>query len=205
MLLIIFKPKSSALYSALYRHGAIRYYSSKVLHVKKDNPLNELNPDYVSGLTDAEGTFIISITKKPKAILGQSVQLFFRIRMHTRDTNLLLRIQSFFKVGTVRENKNENISVYEVGSFKDLIEVIIPHFNKHLLITQKHADFSLFKYAMDLIQKKEHLTLAGLHKIVAIKAAMNKELLSDELKKFFPEIIPLERPSVKIPENLSSN
>ena len=39
-----------------------------------------------------------------------------------------------------------------------------------------------------MINAKEHLTIEGLHKIVAIKASMNWGL-SDELKKEFPNII----------------
>ena len=46
-----------------------------------------------------------------------------------------------------------------------------------------------------LIQNKEHLTMEGLSKIVAIKASMNTGL-SDELKAAFPDITPVQRPNV---------
>ena len=36
-----------------------------------------------------------------------------------------------------------------------------------------------------MIEKKEHLTLEGLHKFVAIKAIMNRGRLSEELEKYF--------------------
>ncbi len=44
--------------------------------------------------------------------------------------------------------------------------------------------------------KKEHLTVFGLHKIVAIKASINKGL-SSELKAAFPNITPVPRPKVE--------
>jgi hypothetical protein len=64
------------------------------------------------------------------------------------------------------------------------------------LITQKRADYELFKQALELIQNKEHLTNEGIQKIVRIKVSMNLGL-SDSLKAFFPNVIPAPRPIVK--------
>jgi len=61
---------------------------------------------------------------------------------------------------------------YHVTSEMDL-EVIINHFDKYPLISQKQTDFLLFKQSFDLIKMKSHLTLDGLIKIVEIKALMN--------------------------------
>ena len=43
-----------------------------------------------------------------------------------------------------------------------------------------------------MMLKKEHLTLEGLKKIVALKASLNLGLL-DELKEVFPNIVPVSR------------
>lgn len=48
--------------------------------------------------------------------------------------------------------------------------------------------------AIDIINCKEHLTLEGFSKIVAIKASMNYGL-TPELKSAFPSIIPIDRPT----------
>jgi hypothetical protein len=42
-----------------------------------------------------------------------------------------------------------------VRSVKDL-EKIFSHFDKYPLITQKRADYLLFKQAYEIIKKKEH-------------------------------------------------
>jgi hypothetical protein len=47
-----------------------------------------------------------------------------------------------------------------------------------------------------LILNKEHLTMEGLRKIVAIKASMNNGL-SDELKAAFTNLPPVERPEAE--------
>ena len=82
----------------------------------------------------------------------------------------------------------------QVSSFKEL-EIIISHFEKYPLITQKWADFILFKQAVNLMKNKEHLTKEGLQQIVNIKASMNRGL-SPELKAAFPNTIPVQRPFV---------
>src|SRR5439155_15225374 len=63
--------------------------------------------------------------------------------------------------------------------------------------TQKRADYELFKQAIRLMEEKEHLTEAGLAKILAIKASMNRGLsVRSELKAAFPNIIPVPRSKV---------
>jgi hypothetical protein len=64
------------------------------------------------------------------------------------------------------------------------------------LLSKKRADFELLKQAFALVQNKEHLTIQGLEKILAIKASMNNGL-SEELKTNFPNIVPVERPVVQ--------
>ena len=52
--------------------------------------------------------------------------------------------------------------------------IVIKFFDEHLLITKKHADYLLFKLAVNLVLNKEHLTTEGLQKIDAIRGLMNR-------------------------------
>lgn len=74
--------------------------------------------------------------------------------------------------------------------------MIIPFFEKYPLVSQKRADFELFKQIVELINNKEHQTLAGIQKIVNLKASLNLGN-SGELKALFPETIPVARPLVE--------
>ncbi len=108
---------------------------------------------------------------------------------------MLERIKSHFGVGSIRFSKANNCAIYSVQSVKDISNVIILNFDKFPLLTQKRADFELFKEVVDLINKKEHLTIEGLHKIVAIRGSINRGL-SSELKRGFPDIVASGRPIV---------
>lgn len=90
---------------------------------------------------------------------------------------------------------------FRVSSPKQILEHILPHFDKYPLITKKHADYLLFKKIVMMMLKKEHLTAEGLQEIVNTKASLNLGL-SDSLKLAFPNTIPVLRPIVtnkKIP------
>jgi hypothetical protein len=78
---------------------------------------------------------------------------------------------------------------------KDDLEIIIKHFNNYPLISNKFADYLLFKQAFELFKNKQHLTPAGLRKIVAIKASANRGL-SEKIQAAFPNIVPVDRPIV---------
>jgi hypothetical protein len=82
--------------------------------------------------------------------------------------------------------------MYRVGHQKQLMDVIIPHFEIYPLLTQKGADFILFKSILHMILNKDQLKIEGLKKIVSIKASMN-DGLSDVQIESFPNIIPVFR------------
>jgi hypothetical protein len=155
-----------------------------------------LNPWFITGFIDGEGSFICSIYKASDCKLGWRVSTIFSISLHINDLVLLQRIQSFFGVGSISINKNSNTAIYIVKSIQDIINIIIPHFIRYPLLTQKKADFLLFKSIAQLINNKEHLTKEGLYKILNIKASLNNGL-TKELIKSFPNLIPsVERPKI---------
>lgn len=126
--------------------------------LKKNNNL-KLNPWFITGFTDGEGSFWININKDKAYRTGWRVKLFYQINLHKKDQNLLEQIQKFFNVGKIYNNDPSTSSRwYYVTSITDL-EVIIQHFDKYPLHTKKRADFELFKQILDLVQNKEHLTM----------------------------------------------
>jgi hypothetical protein len=157
---------------------------------------NNLNPFWITGFSDAESSFIISIRKKKDTKLGWSITPIYSITLNKKDLQLLERIQHFFGVGTITIRKNDNCYIFSVQSIKHLVNAIIPHFEKYPLLTKKRIDFLLFKSAVELINAGEHLHLEGLQKIVNIRASLNKGL-TDILEKSFPNTIPVPRPAHK--------
>jgi hypothetical protein len=93
-------------------------------------------------------------------------------------------IVSKLGVGSIYKHGKDSIQL-RVQSIKEL-EVIVSHFDSYPLITQKRADYILFRQAFEIIKRKEHLTTEGLKKLVGIKVSLNLGL-SDKIKKVFPD------------------
>lgn len=102
-------------------------------------------------------------------------------------------IRNYFE-GRGKLYEVSSLCAYQVRSVEDL-RVIIKHFDNFPLISQKKADYQLFKQAFELTSNKKHLTKEGLQQIVNIKASINNGLPS-ELKEAFPNTIPVPRPLI---------
>ena len=168
---------------------------SMVPRIHELAPTNvQLNPFYITGFVDGEGSFMVALYKRPArdSKIGWGVRAQFQIVLHARDLPLLKKIQTFFGgIGSISESKVRNTVSFCVASIKEINEVIIPHFDNYKLLTQKQVDFELFKSAVGLINKGEHLTVEGLIKIAGFKASINTGSISKE----FPfDVVPVIRP-----------
>ena len=173
----------------------IRLFSTKVVdQVHNSTATQKINPKFITGFIDGEGSFSISLLKYKKYICGWRVKPVFTLGLHVKDEIILKDIQNFFgpSVGKIYKSKADLLQ-FRIFSVKDLLKVF-KHFDQFPLLTQKQADYELFKQAFNLILSKEHLTKEGLTKIVAIKAYLNKGL-SDDLKSAF-SVAPIARPLV---------
>ena len=110
-----------------------------------------------------------------------------------KDKAILQDILSYFVVGKISKLGTKSVQLVVISS-KEL-EAVIKHFNNYPLLTKKWADFKLFLRIYEMKIRKEHLTLKGLQKIVALKAAMNLGL-SEKLQLAFPDVVIVERPIV---------
>lgn len=171
-------------------------YNNKFLgHSNLPTPIN-LTPGFVTGLADGEGSFGIYLQKTAKnQQTGYQVKYEFTIVLHDRDRALLENVQLFFNgIGGI-DKHGKTSSKYRVSSIKDL-SIIIDHFDKYPLLTQKRANYLLFKRAFELVLRKEHNTPEGFHALLSIKAAINLGL-SDSLKAAFPNTIAVDTPRVE--------
>ncbi len=171
----------------------IRYYTTT--NCDKLKPL--LNPYWITGFTDAEGCFTIKYSQSNQYRLGWRVQPVFQIKLHGRDIILLNQIKTFFGVGTLV--KDGTYIAFTVKTVKNLCDVIIPHFNNYPLLTQKYADFVLFKQIVAILDKKQRLTNQEFEETLSLRANLNLGM-SEKLKTAFPNVIAVTRPDVPLRE-----
>jgi len=179
------------------KNKIIRLYSSNTYNYPRYNHNNIyfLNPYYITGLVDAEGCFTTSIYKDSRMKTGWQVKPIFQLNLHKKDLKILEAVEKTWGVGKIYKHGQDSF-MYRVSSLKNL-KVIINHFDNYPLITQKFADYLLFKQSIFLIEKKLHLTEKGLLKLVGIKSVLNWGL-SEKFKETFPNMIRVVRPKVDI-------
>jgi len=128
---------------------------------------------YLSGYADGEGCFTISFSKREKLLVGWEVRPSFSVSQKSDRAEVLFLFKEVFGCGFVRKSESDGTLKYEVRSIKDLIEKVIPHFEKYPLLSSKKDDFELFVRVCKAISNGEHLTIYGLRDIVEIAYQMN--------------------------------
>jgi len=133
-----------------------------------------LDANWVSGFTDGEGTFYVGINRNKTMTIGYQVLPEFRIVQHKRDIKLLYALKNYFGVGVIRVNHDDRYEI-RIRSIDHLTDIIIPHFDKYPLNSQKKYDFIMFKKVLSIMKDNRHLTKEGLIKIIDIASKMNRQ------------------------------
>jgi hypothetical protein len=137
---------------------------------------------WIVGFVDGEGCFSFSIFKNENMRNNVQIQGEFTVRQHKRDIKLLYALKKFFKCGTV-SIYNQDCYHYRVKNLKDLLDVIIPFFEKYPLKTNKKYQLKVFKELCLILKSKDHLKNEGLEnckllveKLSSLKKSENLEV-----------------------------
>nr|YP_009687841.1 NADH dehydrogenase subunit 2 [Fusarium bambusae]QDX17429.1 NADH dehydrogenase subunit 2 [Fusarium bambusae] len=162
--------------------------------LRKEYPLENnknklIHPWFITGFTDAEGSFMVHLEKNQDK---WRVRPRFQIKLDIRDLSLLKEIKAYFNhIGSINISNKE--CVYKVRSLNE-VAIIISHFDEYNLMSEKRADFDLFKLIVNILNNQEqHLTSQGLEEIVNIGFSMNLAQ-SSLVRDNFSNIIPVARP-----------
>ena len=100
-------------------------------------------------------------------------------------------IQKYFEnIGYISKINDRFTVEFRVSDITSLNNIIIPHFEKYSLITNKYEDFVVFKQIVSLMSENKHTNLEGLKEILVHRASLNGGL-SKTLKESFPSIVPV--------------
>jgi hypothetical protein len=138
----------------------------------------------VSGLTEGEGCFCVSFAVRSKLRTGLEVRPSFSLSLNERDLELLRDLQAFFGCGWIRESKTDRTFKYEARAVGDLLDSIIPHFERHPLRGSKAMSFAAFADVCQMIEQGDHLRRDGLCQIIEVAYEMNlgkRRLMKDDL------------------------
>lgn len=128
--------------------------------------------DWISGFTQSDGSFIVSFLNKNKGVFIRP-QPVFNLTQSISELEMFLALQKYLGVGNIYRNR-KNV-VFVVKSIDEIVEVILPLFDKHPVRAGKFLAYNIFKEVSLLVKNKEHLTDEGTLKILKLAYFMNKE------------------------------
>jgi len=123
---------------------------------------------YLSGFTDGEGSFNVSIVNRKKDYKhGWKTILSFNISQ--KDDTVPKVFKEALKCGTIRYRK-DGICYFEVRKVKDLKKVIIPFFKKFQFLSEnKKKVFKIFCKILQIVDEKRHLEKKGMEEILKLR------------------------------------
>jgi hypothetical protein len=81
---------------------------------------------------------------------------------------------TFFDCGSYYNVPGRDLGNFTVSDFTHISSKILPFFAKYPIEGVKLKDFSDFSEVVNLIERKNHLTVEGLKRIHELKAIMNR-------------------------------
>lgn len=139
----------------------------------------KLPGEYVAGFIDGEGCFTIVISKHATKKLGLDARLHFQIELRADDREILERIQETIGCGHIYQLNYERYgwkphAEYKVSAIREITEKLIPFLSKYPLQAKKRWSYHYFLEAVEVVVRREHLTLEGVEKLRVIRSRMNQ-------------------------------
>ena len=138
----------------------------------KDTPISvTLQDSWLSGFTDAEGCFNVSITKNSRYTLGHVIKM--RYILDQKDSAILNKISLIFGFGKVSlRSGTDNVYHYTATGFK-VLNFVISYFKLFPLKTKKAISFDKWLTVHDKVSNKLHLTKDGLSQVRILQKQIN--------------------------------
>ncbi len=145
---------------------------------------------YLSGYTDGEGSFCVSFSPRLKLHTHVEVRPSFSVSQNRDRSEVLDLYLEYFHCGTVRKNPSDKTYKYEVRSLSDLLEKILPHFERFPLLSSKQKDFEKFNLICGMMKKGKHANTSTLVDIIQIAYTMNSSGTRKYSKEYLLRLIP---------------
>jgi hypothetical protein len=109
-------------------------------------------PSYITGYVDGEGCFTVSFSPRRKLRIGWEVRPSFSVSQNADRSEVLLAMKDYFGCGSIRPDRSDSTLKYEVRNIDDLLEKVIPHFERYPLLSGKKKEFERFASVCRLVQ-----------------------------------------------------
>ncbi len=145
---------------------------------------------YVAGFVDGEGSFHVAVQRSRFTRVGLQVIPEFHVSQNPERAEVLEWIREVLGCGYIKTNHPGSLRdrsvVLVVRNRRDLVERVVPFFERFPLRSSKQREFQVFATIIRSMERGEHLTKKGMTQILQQAFAMNggryrKRRLQDHL------------------------
>jgi hypothetical protein len=165
----------------------------------------KLNPYYICGFIDGEGSFSVSINRHKTLKRGVEIKPEFEIELRDDDRKILERIVATIGCGRIYDCSYERYGWHphtklKVTGTRDMVNFLFPFLDRYQLQAKKANVYKLFKKIVLAMREKRHLTEKGFEKIQKLRNEMRRFGKKHNFQKKFNAALETAR----IRENRSS-
>src|ERR1051326_2588224 len=99
---------------------------------------------YISGYADGEGCFTVSIAPRATLLVRWEVRPSFSVSQNGDRAEVLHAIQAYFGCGSIRPDRSDKTLKWETRRLENILERIVPHFERYPLLSSKRFDCERF-------------------------------------------------------------
>lgn len=107
----------------------------------KSNEPKKVDPNWVTGLYNSKGSLDLKISPRKNNSNLFQVSTSLTISVVVSQIQVLYYLQTYFGVGSI--TVRNNIATFKIGSFKEIMEIVLPHFDKYPLIGYRYSTYVL--------------------------------------------------------------
>lgn len=161
------------------QRGSFLLNHLRIYHTDKINNSYFNIKEWLVGITDGDGTFNVYTNIENKKII-----FTYKISLTNKNIELLYKIKENLGIGTI--NIDKNIVSYLIRDKKDLINIVIPIFDKYPLLTSKRFNYLKFKECLIISNNN---MIHQVDKINIINNIKNKSINENYMSDVWDNII----------------
>jgi hypothetical protein len=129
---------------------------------------------YIAGYVDGEGSFSVSVQRNTSSRLGFQLIPEFHVSQNGDRAQVLGLIRERLGCGYIKRNsRRDQALVFVVRRRRDLLDQVIPFFERNPMLSTKHADFEKFAVVVRELELGHHSTEDGFRRLLDIALSMN--------------------------------
>nr|NP_861473.1 maturase [Kazachstania servazzii]CAD23428.1 maturase [Kazachstania servazzii] len=153
------------------KYGQLNH--TRMYHTDKMNNSYFNMKEWLVGMTDGDGTFNVYTNMENKKII-----FTYKISLTNKNMELLYKIKEYLGIGTI--NMDKNMVSYLIRDKKDLMNIVMPIFDKYPLLTSKRFNYLKFKECLMISNNNMIHQVDKINIINNIKnRSMNENYMSD--------------------------